>query len=232
MEIIISLLVGIIVGSSITYYILQKSKHSKTIREYESQIQAINTKHQQAIKEARNRSIDGSRAVIKGKIAEQLAPVLPNFKYLPSDARFIGDPIDYIIFNGYTDLKDNSGAEDNLEVIILDIKTGTASLSHFQQAIAKAINSGRVRFEVVRPDISEQNSNNQNQTLQRNTPPQKYITDTRKKHLRAYDPWSKEEDERLSKRYKDGLTINQLASEFQRQTGGIRSRLKKLGLLK
>jgi predicted Holliday junction resolvase-like endonuclease len=230
MEIIISLLVGIIVGSSITYYILQKSKHSQTIREYESQIQAINTKHQQAIKEARNRSIDGSRAVIKGKIAEQLAPVLPNFKYLPSDARFIGDPIDYIIFNGYTDLKDNSGTEDNLEVIILDVKTGNASLSQFQQAIAKAINSGRVRFEVVRPDISEQNSNNQNQTLQRNTPPPKYITDIRKKHLRAYDPWSKEEDERLSKRYKDGLTINQLASEFQRQTGGIRSRLKKLGL--
>ena len=231
MEIIVSLLAGIILGSSVTYYILQKSQHNKTIREYESQIQSLNSKHQQAIKEARNRSIDGSRAVIKGKIAEQLAPVLPNFKYLPSDARFIGDPIDYIIFNGYTDLKDNSGAEDNLEVIILDIKTGNASLSQFQQAIAKAINSGRVRFEVVRPDISEQNLNNHNETLQQTPPPQKYITDIRKKHLRAYEPWSKEEDERLSKRYKDGLTINQLASEFQRQTGGIRSRLKKLGLL-
>jgi predicted Holliday junction resolvase-like endonuclease len=232
MEIIVSLLAGIILGSSVTYYILQKSQHNKTIREYESQIQSLNAKHQQAIKEARNRSIDGSRAVIKGKIAEQLAPVLPNFKYLPSDARFIGDPIDYIIFNGYTDLKDNGGAESNLEVIILDIKTGNASLSEFQQSIARAIKAGRVRFEVVRPDTPEQNLNSQNQLLQQNSPQKTYdIADIRKKHLRAYEPWSKEEDERLSKRYKDGLTINQLASEFQRQTGGIRSRLKKLGLL-
>jgi len=122
-EIIVSLFAGIILGSSITYYILQKSQQAKTVKEYESQIQILKQRHQEDVKEARNRSIDGSRAVIKGKIAEQLAPVLPNFKYLPSDARFIGDPVDYIVFNGYTDLKDNGGSENNLEVIILDIKT-------------------------------------------------------------------------------------------------------------
>ena len=230
MEIIVSLFAGIILGSSITYYILQKSQQAKTVKEYESQIQILKQRHQEDVKEARNRSIDGSRAVIKGKIAEQLAPVLPNFKYLPSDARFIGDPVDYIVFNGYTDLKDNGGSENNLEVIILDIKTGNASLSKFQQAISKAIAAGKVRFEVIRPDSSDQNPNNQ--YLRQNLPQKTYgIADIRKKHSRAYDSWSKEDDERLRKRYKDGLTINQLASEFQRQTGGIRSRLKKLGLL-
>jgi predicted Holliday junction resolvase-like endonuclease len=156
MEIVVSLLFGIIIGSATTYYFLQKSQQKKTIREYESQIQVLKEQHQQALKEAKNRSLDGSRAVIKGKIAEQLAPVLPSFKYLPSDARFIGDPIDYIVFNGYTDIKDNGGNENNLEVVILDIKTGQASLSQFQQAIARAINAGRVRFEVVRPDTSDQ----------------------------------------------------------------------------
>lgn len=232
MEIIVSLLVGIILGRSITYYSLQKSQQVKTIREYESKIQTLEKRHQQDIKDARNRSIDGSRAVIKGKIAEQLAPVLPNFKYLPSDARFIGDPIDYIIFNGYTQLKDNGGSESNLEIIILDIKTGNASLSPFQQAIAKAIDAGRVRFEVVRPDAYEQNENHHSQTLQRSFSRKTYnITDIRKKHARAYEAWSKQEDEKLIQRYKDGLNINQLATEFQRQTGGIRSRLKKLGLL-
>lgn len=230
MEIIVSLFAGIILGSSITYYILQKSQQSKIIKEYESQIQILKQRHQQDIKEAKNRSIDGSRAVIKGKIAEQLAPVLPNFKYLPSDARFIGDPVDYIVFNGYTDLKDNGGSESNLEVIILDIKTGNASLSQFQQAIFKAIAAGKVRFEVIRPDSSDPNKDNQ--YLHQPSPQKTYdIADIRKKHARAYNSWNKEEDERLIKRYKDGLTINQLASEFQRQAGGIRSRLKKLGLL-
>jgi len=232
MEIIVALLVGIIFGSAITYYISQKSQQGKTIRAYESQIQALKEKHQQDIKEAKNRSLDGSRAVIKGKIAEQLAPVLPNFKYLPSDARFIGDPIDYIVFNGYTELKDNGGNENNLEVIILDIKTGNASLSQLQQSIAKAIKAGRVRFEVIRPDTSEQNLSSQNQPLQRDYSQKTYsIVNIRQKHSRAYEPWSKYDDERLRKLYKEGLNINQLASEFQRQTGGIRSRLKKLGLL-
>jgi len=231
MEIIVSLLVGIILGSSITYYVSQKSQQVKTIREYESKIQTLKVKHQQDIKEARNRSIDGSRAVIKGKIAEQLAPVLPNFKYLPSDARFIGDPIDYIVFNGYTQLKDNSGAESDLEIIILDVKTSNASLSPFQRSIANAIDAGKVRFEVIRPDTYEQNINSQNQPLQPSFPPQKYITDIRKKHPRAYEAWTKEEDEKLIRLYREGLNPNQLAIELQRQIGGIRSRLKKLGLL-
>jgi predicted Holliday junction resolvase-like endonuclease len=37
--------------------------------------------------------------VLKGKIAEQIAPLLPGFlvKYNPADTRFIGSPIDYLI---------------------------------------------------------------------------------------------------------------------------------------
>jgi predicted Holliday junction resolvase-like endonuclease len=37
---------------------------------------------------------------LKGKIAEQIAPLMPGFlaKYNPADARFIGSPIDYLIF--------------------------------------------------------------------------------------------------------------------------------------
>ena len=31
----------------------------------------------------------------------------PGFRYLPADARFLGDPVDYVIFSGYTDVRDN-----------------------------------------------------------------------------------------------------------------------------
>lgn len=57
------------------------------------------------------------------------------------------------------------------------------------------------------------------------------IKDIQKTHPRAYERWTKTEDERLRQRYKQGVTINNLAREFQRKPGGIRSRLKKLGLL-
>jgi predicted Holliday junction resolvase-like endonuclease len=233
MEIVVSLLLGIIIGSAATYSVLQKTQQRKTVKEYETQIQVLKEQHQQALKDARNRSLDGSRAVIKGKIAEQLAPVLPNFKYLPSDARFIGDPIDYVIFNGYTDIKDNGGNENNLEVVILDVKTGQANLSQLQQAIARAINSGRVRFEVVRPETSKQEGVRAYDKSSEQALPQKSysIKDIQEMHPRAYEPWTKAEDERLRQRYKQGVAINDLAREFQRKPGGIRSRLKKLGLL-
>jgi predicted Holliday junction resolvase-like endonuclease len=233
MEIVVSLLLGIIVGSAITYYILQKSQQTKTIKEHESQIQILKEQHQQALKEARNRSLDGSRSVIKGKIAEQLAPLLPNFKYLPSDARFIGDPIDYIVFNGYTQIKDNGASESNLEIVILDVKTGQASLFQFQQAIARAIDAGRVRFEVIRPETSyQQPLTNQNNSSRQDLLQKAYsVKDIQKTYSRSYTPWTNDEDERLKKRYKQGATINDLVNEFQRKPGGIRSRLKKLGLL-
>ena len=122
----VSLFIGIIIGSISTYFFVRRSQQQEIIRKYESQIQTLQDEYQQALKVAKNRSIDGSRAAIKGKIAEQLAPILPDFNYLPSDARFIGDPIDYIVFNGYTDIKDNGSSNVNLEIVILDIKTGQA----------------------------------------------------------------------------------------------------------
>ena len=105
-----------------------------------------------AIAEARRKGVEQSRSTLKGKMAEQMAPMLEGFNYLPSDARFLGDPIDYVVFNGYTAVKDD-GAPEEVEVVILDIKHGGAKLTPAQRAIARAVQAGRVRVEVVR--ISE-----------------------------------------------------------------------------
>jgi predicted Holliday junction resolvase-like endonuclease len=103
-------------------------------------------------KRIRQSAASGSRAVIKGKVAEQLAPLLPGFEYNPSDARFIGDPVDYVIFHGYTGLKDGQadGGNAKLEIVILDVKTGeSAGLTREQRAIRDAVTAQRVRFEVA-----------------------------------------------------------------------------------
>jgi predicted Holliday junction resolvase-like endonuclease len=253
------IVIGIFIGGFSVYVISRGSREKRalsTVQAYEKRIQVLKERHQEDLKRARNRSIDGSRAVIKGEVAEQFAPILPNFKYLPSDARFLGDPIDYIVFNGYTNLKDDGGDENNLEVVIIDIKTGSATLSKLQQAIATAIHHGRVRFEVIYPEISPpshspQPSNRENfggtpQTTTHNLsnlprphssrphssrPTFDRIQEIRKTHARAYMAWSKDEEDRLRQRYNQGVTIHKLTQEFQRQPGGIRARLKKLGLL-
>lgn len=102
--------------------------------------------------EARRAGIEQSRSTLKGKLAEQMAPLLQGFPYSPAESRFLGDPIDYIIFRGYTQVKDDAAQADQIEVVILDIKHGQSRLSPPQRAIAQAVEAGRVRFEVVRID--------------------------------------------------------------------------------
>ena len=106
-----------------------------------------------AIARASRRSVAQSRCTLKGQIAEQMAPMLPGFAYHPADARFLGDPVDYVIFDGYTSVKDSAANPDSIEIVILDVKRGPgAKLSPSQRAIAQAIRCGRVRFEVLRID--------------------------------------------------------------------------------
>jgi predicted Holliday junction resolvase-like endonuclease len=100
--------------------------------------------------EARRDSVQKSRSTLKGQIAEQLAPLLPGFRYLPADARFLGDPIDYVIFNGSTDVRDNGREAPSLDVVLLEVKQGASSLSPLQRAIARSVEQGRVRFEILR----------------------------------------------------------------------------------
>jgi hypothetical protein len=52
----------------------------------------------------------------------------------------------------------------------------------------------------------------------------------RQEYSQAYAPWSEEDDEYLRSRFLEGATVEELVSEFGRRPGGIRSRLRKLGL--
>ena len=57
------------------------------------------------------------------------------------------------------------------------------------------------------------------------------VEEIRKKHKGAYQAWSGEEEKRLVLGFLAGDSIKELARTLERQVGGIRSRLKKLGLL-
>ncbi len=91
----------------------------------------------------RREAIAQSRAVLGGKFIEQLAPYLPEFKYDPTEARFIGSPIDLIIFPGLA----NGNPE---EIVIMEIKTGkTGQLTPQERRIRQLIEEGMVRWELI-----------------------------------------------------------------------------------
>ncbi|MDO3664303.1 Holliday junction resolvase-like protein [Acinetobacter higginsii] len=156
MSVWLAMLIGGCIGVVITTIILSNTRNGRIQAEYEKYIAELELEHKQALLDAQKRSVNTSRAVLKGKMAEQFAPILPEFRYLPSDAKFLGDPVDYVIFDGYTDFRDGDGTADDIEVILLDIKSGGARLSKGQQAIAQAVTEGRIRFETLRIDFEGQ----------------------------------------------------------------------------
>jgi predicted Holliday junction resolvase-like endonuclease len=93
----------------------------------------------------RRSAITQSRSVLGGRFTEQIAPYLPDFKYDPTEARFIGTPFDLIIFPGLA-------TGDPQEIVIMEIKTGkNCQLSPVEKKIRRLIEDGMVRYEFYQP---------------------------------------------------------------------------------
>ncbi len=84
-----------------------------------------------------------SRSVTAGKVLEQLTPCLPGFPYNPHDVRFLGGPVDLVIFDGLT--------EGHIRrIIFAEVKTGGAVLSRRERGVRDAIESGEVEWAELR----------------------------------------------------------------------------------
>ena len=103
----------------------------------------------QAVAEARKDSIKRQRSILKGQATEHLAPYI-NTNHNPKDYKFIGDPIDYIIFDGMSQINNKDDIIN--KVIFMDIKTGKSNLNRVQRAVRNAIIDGRVEFRIYRPE--------------------------------------------------------------------------------
>lgn len=91
-------------------------------------------------KNVRKDAVKRSKAVINGQVAEQIAPFLPDFPANPSDARFIGKPVDFIVFSG---LSENEKID---EILFVEVKTGKSLLSEREKEVKKAIEQRKVRY--------------------------------------------------------------------------------------
>lgn len=89
--------------------------------------------------EIREEAIGRSRAVLTGQFSEQLAPYLPDFPFSPSEARFIGKPVDFIIFKGMDEKNIN-------EVIFVEVKSGNSQLSTSERKLKNVIQGKKVRW--------------------------------------------------------------------------------------
>src|SRR5213595_4051398 len=115
---------GIAIGIVIAwlYFLVWKLRYSAAIRED---------------------AVQRSLAVTAGKVHEQLVPYLPEFGFNPKDARFLGIPVDLLVFDGLDD-------GELRRVVFVEIKTGDSALTGRERQVRDVVRASQVVWEEIR----------------------------------------------------------------------------------
>jgi predicted Holliday junction resolvase-like endonuclease len=70
-------------------------------------------------------------------------PYLPAFEFNPKDARFLGRPVDFVVFDGLDE-------GDLRQIVFVEVKTGGSKLTSRERLIRDAIRDGRVMWKEIR----------------------------------------------------------------------------------
>ena len=127
---------------------------NKTIDSLSSDMEKIKIQNSLNLKEsianARKDALKRSRSVLRGQASEHLAPYVIKDTN-PKDYRFMGNPVDYICFDGLSNVLD--GVSNDIKLVrFIDIKTGKSKLNKSQRKIRDAINNKNVSFETINLD--------------------------------------------------------------------------------
>jgi len=119
----LELFVGIAIGFAAgwLYFLLWKARYSAIIR---------------------GDAVQRSLAVTAGKVHEQLIPYLPGFRFNPKDVRFLGSPVDFVVFDGL--------ADGNVRrLVFLEVKTGAGALSMRERQVRHVVEARAVEWELL-----------------------------------------------------------------------------------
>ena len=116
----LGVVIGLLVG--LVYFLWWKARYTRALRED---------------------AVVRSQAVITGKVSEQLLPYLPGFHFNPRDARFLGSPVDFVVFDGL-----DAGALRR--VVFVEVKTGEAVLSNRERQVRDVVQGGEVEWTELR----------------------------------------------------------------------------------
>ena len=126
--------------------IFEEWKSSALEREIASRADVLNREWVlEREKASRADAVKQSGATIRGNVTQHLVPYFPDFPWNPRDTRFIGTPIDLIIFSGLSEERELDG------IIFVEVKSGkTGALSESQKKVKRYLeNGGRVTFSHV-----------------------------------------------------------------------------------
>jgi predicted Holliday junction resolvase-like endonuclease len=107
---------------------------------FEQKIKEFLEKEEERIRED---AIKRSARTLSGKALEKLVPFLEKFPYDAHDIRWLGDPIDLVVFDGLA--KENPN-----QIVFCEVKSGESELTKTQKKIKELVEKKRVKWEEFR----------------------------------------------------------------------------------
>ncbi len=144
LNLLIFCLIFTLITIAFLFVIILKYKNEKDFLQNKMALELEKWKFESE-KDIRQDALKKSKAVLSGQISEHFVPFRRDiFPYNAKDSKFLGMPIDFIVFDGLT----NGKLE---KIIFLEIKTGeNAILSSREKQIRDCINAKNVEFKILK----------------------------------------------------------------------------------
>ena len=84
---------------------------------------------------------------VEGQDLRAEGSVFAGISFYSADARFIGNPINFAVFDGYTIAKDDKG--DTISVVLVEVKKGKGKLKREEMLIKKEVEEGQVSWRTI-----------------------------------------------------------------------------------
>ncbi|MFY7788010.1 MAG: Holliday junction resolvase-like protein [Thermoflexibacteraceae bacterium] len=133
----------------IVVLLLKDSRRNQEIAELAEELAEVQLADK--VQQARKEAVEKSNQIVKGKVLEQFAPYFATFPYHPQDARFLGSPIDFVVFDGLTE-------GEIRQIVFVEVKTGNMDrkLPKREQQVKDCIAQGKVSWVFVQhPQLNE-----------------------------------------------------------------------------
>lgn len=91
------------------------------------------------VKTERADAVHRSRAVTVGNFTQHIVPYLPEFEFDPRDVRFLGSPIDFVVFDGLSQ-------GEVKRIVLVEVKTGGSALSVRERSVRDAARAGKIEW--------------------------------------------------------------------------------------
>ena len=90
-------------------------------------------------------ALDAERAAVKARVGEDFAGGFEPLPFAPADARFVGDPVAFVVFDGHTEVKART-ADALRGVVFVAVDQAGVPPSAASRAVEECVAAGRVQW--------------------------------------------------------------------------------------